>query len=489
MICHLSLRTGATLVLYVFALLLSIAGKAQVAKDSIGDISGKAFRVMDHKYQGLADRLQGNSMRTLEKMQQREVTILRQAKKKDSAEAVLQEKGMREQYDGFLAKIKGASANGLSDPKLYFPAIDSVRTSMAFLKMAGPSQGISADKVQQAARLAADAGRLQQQLEISQQLEAFIGQREQQLKAQFGRYVDPKQLLGVNKHVFYYQQQVSQYKDMLNDKDKLEERALATLQQAPAFQAFWQKNSAIAKLFPQSQLDGVVQPQNGLQSREDLQKLVAGNLGISNEEGSTASVNPLQTQAGLAQDQLNGLKDKLRSIGNTGGGSSTMTMPDFTPNSQHNKTFFERLETGFNIASGPATNFLPVTLQPSVYIGYRFSDKITAGVGAAYILGLGQSFSHVQLSNQGVGLRSYLDMKLKGSFWITGAFEYNYLQQFANLQAIRNLDAWRKSALGGITKKYKLGKKEGKLQLLFDFLYASQLPKGQPIVYRVGYSF
>lgn len=483
----------------------------QVPNDPIGNISGKALRAMDHKYQRLADRLQRDNQRALEQMQQRETKIARRAKKKDSARAAELENGMSQQYGDLLTRIKTAKINGAAaaSPKLYFPAIDSIRTSMAFLKAAGPIRGMSASKLQQATALAESTGRLQQQLEISQELGAFIGQREQQLKTQLSGYAGPKQLLGINKHVYYYQQQVAQYKDMLNDKDKLEERALATLQQTPAFQQFWQKNSAIARLFPQQTVDGVVQPQAGLQSREDIQKLVADHLGLPKEQGTVglpgasgtpipgtmvnpipgATANPMQAQVSLAQDQLNTLKNKLSAAGNMGGGSSSMTMPEFKPDGQHNKTFFERLETGFNVSSGPATNFLPVTLQPSIYAGYRFSDKMTAGIGAAYILGMGQSFRHFRLSNQGVGLRSYLDIKLKGSFWMTGGFEYNYLQEFADLQTIKNLDAWRKSALAGIIKKYTIGKKEGKLQLLFDLLYAKELPKGQPIVYRVGYSF
>jgi hypothetical protein len=81
-----------------------------------------------------------------------------------------------------------------------------------------------------------------------------------------------------------------------------------------------------------------------------------------------------------------------------------------------------------------------------------------------------------------------VDMKIKGSFWLTGGIEYNYLQEFASLQALRKLDAWRQSGLVGFTKKFNLGRKEGKLQLLFDMLYAREMPKGQPLVYRFSYS-
>ncbi|MBN9300147.1 MAG: hypothetical protein J0I41_24325, partial [Filimonas sp.] len=97
--------------------------------------------------------------------------------------------------------------------------------------------------------------------------------------------------------------------------------------------------------------------------------------------------------------------------------------------------------------------------------------------------------SHMELSNQGVGIRSFLDVKLKGSIWITGGYEYNYQQAFKDLSTIRNLDVWQKSGLIGLTKKFKAGKKDGKLQLLWDFLSYSQVPRGQAIKFRIGYNF
>jgi len=195
----------------------------------------------------------------------------------------------------------------------------------------------------------------------------------------------------------------------------------------------------------------------------------------------------IQSQISQAKAKLNALKDRVASLASSGG-STNMTMPDFTPNSQYGKRLLDRLEYGFTLQSVTATNLLPVTLQPAAYAGYRFSDKLTAGLGIGYIIGLGQDIGHLHLSSQGVSLRSYVDMKLKGSFWLTGGFEYNYLQEFASLQALRKLDAWQQSGLIGITKKFNLRRKEGKLQLLFDVLYARETPKGQPLVYRFSFS-
>jgi hypothetical protein len=46
---------------------------------------------------------------------------------------------------------------------------------------------------------------------------------------------------------------------------------------------------------------------------------------------------------------------------------------------------------------------------------------------------------------------------------------------------------WQKSALLGATKKYMIGKKQAKVQLLFNALYAKETPQSNPLVFRVGY--
>jgi hypothetical protein len=473
-----------------------ITGHGQLQHpDAWGDaVSAKAFREMESKYNSLSQQVTGSTEQVLQKMQRKEAALRRMMK--DSGQASQLFGDAQKQYTDLLDRLKTSSERSALPPTQYFAAIDSVRTSMDFLAKGGLLTGMASGKWQKAAGLAQRTGQLQQQLQVAGEAQAFLRQREQQLKDGLQQYLSGKQLgsigrqlTGVNKQVYYYQQQLSLYKSLLNDKGRLEETALSSIQQLPAFHQFWEKNSAIAQLFPQRKVDGVVQPPSGLQTRQDVQTAIAGHLNTNDQGGGQSALNLLQAQAGKAQGELSALKDRISSLGGTAGGSSDMTMPSFTPNSQHTKRFLDRLETGFSLQTGPASNFLPASLQPAVYLGYRINDGMTAGVGASYIMGLGQMFQHVRLSNQGVGLRSYADIRIKGGFWFTAGWEYNYYQAFADLQAIKDISAWRRSALAGLSKKYHIGKKEGKVQLLFDLLYAQELPKGQPLVYRVSYSF
>src|SRR5262249_46220880 len=154
-------------------------------------------------------------------------------------------------------------------------------------------------------------------------------------------------------------------------------------------------------------------------------------------------------------------------IPNNSGGSD-MVMPDFKPDQQRIRSFFQRLEYGFNIQSQPGQSFLPAISDIALTLGYKLSDNKRFGIGASYKIGWGNGFKDMHISSEGIGLRSYVDVKAKGSIWLSGGFEYNYLSSFRSVQDLHNnIDAWQRSALVGLSRKYKVGKKEGNMQLLY----------------------
>ncbi|HEV8283664.1 MAG TPA: hypothetical protein VGQ09_05100 [Chitinophagaceae bacterium] len=167
-------------------------------------------------------------------------------------------------------------------------------------------------------------------------------------------------------------------------------------------------------------------------------------------------------------------------------------MPEgFKPSSQKTKSFFRRLEYGTNIQTQKATNYYPVHTDIGLFIGYKLNDKSVLGIGGNYSIGLGRGWNNIQFSSEGAGLRSYVDWKLKGSFWISGGYEMNHKAAFNRIAQLHDLDAWQQSGLVGLSKvisvKTKFFKKT-KLQLLWDFLSYQQLPRSQPFVFRIGYS-
>jgi hypothetical protein len=92
-------------------------------------------------------------------------------------------------------------------------------------------------------------------------------------------------------------------------------------------------------------------------------------------------------------------------------------------------------------------------------VGYKLNDKSIIGVGAAYKIGLGHGWNHMELSSQGAGLRSFVDWKLKGSIWISGGYEVNYKSMVNSIDQLKNLDAWQESGLMGLSKVFDVKSK------------------------------
>jgi len=133
----------------------------------------------------------------------------------------------------------------------------------------------------------------------------------------------------------------------------------------------------------------------------------------------------------------------------------------------------------------------PITSDLGLSLGYKLNDKSVVGIGASYKMGWGSGWNNIRITHQGIGLRSYVDWKLKGSFWISGGYEQNYKSEIRSIDQLRDQSAWQQSGLIGLSKvvsvKSKLFKKT-KVQLLWDFLSYDHVPRGQPIVFRIGYS-
>jgi len=188
--------------------------------------------------------------------------------------------------------------------------------------------------------------------------------------------------------------------------------------------------------------------------------------------------------------QATGVISQLKSRLSSAGDGADASNPGFTPNSQKTRSLWRRLVYGANLQFEPATTLLPTLCDMALTVGYRLNDKATVGTGAAFKLGMGNGFSHIQFSGQGIGLRSYIDWRMKKNFYLSGGYEENYLSTFRSMQQLRTPGGWQKSGLVGISREYQISKKvKGKAQLLCDILSFYQTPKAQPIVFRAGWSF
>jgi hypothetical protein len=147
---------------------------------------------------------------------------------------------------------------------------------------------------------------------------------------------------------------------------------------------------------------------------------------------------------------------------------------------------------GVDFQTTQSTYYFPAMTTVGLTLGYKLGKGNDFGVGAAMKIGWGTGFNHIAVTGQGVGLRSFVDIALKGSFSATGGFEYNYTAPFTEYQQLRQIQYWTKSALIGISKSVSTKSallKQTKLSLLWDFLSYENVPQTQPLIFRVGYNF
>jgi len=467
-------------ILALLGLMHTVAHAQAPPVDSLADkaisFPSRLLGKLQSRTNRLNSELASQSTRWLEKLQRREAKLQKKLSARDSVGAQRLFAGSQQQYATLIQRLKtdtGTATAGLKGS--YMPYMDSLQGMMRYLKAPGQVQALQAKM--------ADA-------DVAQ---AFIQQRKQQISQYISQHADiqgllNKQFSGLNQDVYYYSQQLRQYREMWNHPDQLQQKALTFLNKLPAFQQFMKNNSQLAALFhvpgsyaSSSPTAGLA----GLQTKDQVSQQIQNQVAAAGPNGAAA----LQSNLESAQSQLDGYKDKLSQLGQ---GNGNVDMPDFKPNDQKTKTFWKRLEYGFNFQTTHNNNYFPTVTDFGLSLGYNLGHSNIIGVGASYKVGWGNGIQHIALSSQGAGLRSFLEIKLKKTWSAAGGFEYNYTTPFSSFQDLRAIERWTKSGLIGISKQVSMkGKffKQTKLQLLWDFLSYQQVPKTQPLIFRVAYTF
>ena len=452
--------------------------------DKLISLPDKLFSSLDKKASSIQSKLTKQTENYLTKLQRQEEKLKRKLWKKDSTKA----KEIFGDIDKRYEDLRNTSGNLSKYSSVYSGHLDSLSTALSFLKDRNLAQNPELQK------LLSQYSGLQGKLNASEQIRKQLQQRQQQLRQQFEQLGMVKELKQFRKQVYYYQAQVKEYKQLLEDPNKLEAKLMELVMKIPQFKDFFAKNSMLGSLFalPGSPSFGGGAG-GGLQG---LQTRAMVNQSFIDRFGSGPNMTQqLQQNVQSAQGQLNQLKNKISSYssGSYGNASGDIDMPKQV-NSQKTKSLFQRLEYGANVQSRRARYFFPVTSDIALSIGYKINDKSSAGVGVSYALGWGQNWSNIKITHQGVGLRSYLDWKIKGSFFFSGGYEQNYrplIGEFISpsFGGSRREVAWQSSGLIGVSKKYSVSKKmKGEMKILWDFMSYQQVPKGQAILFRVGYS-
>ncbi|HEY4061758.1 MAG TPA: hypothetical protein VGM30_07645 [Puia sp.] len=465
------------------------------AAGKLVNFPSKLFGRIQSKTASLNQQLTRQTQQYLAKMARREEKLRKKLYTVDSPAAKTVFTQSSQQYSALVQKIQTDTGNRhASIGGQYQPAVDSLQGMLSFLQknpqlVSGSGEQLSPAMQTQLQASISQLQTLQAKMQDADQAKAFIQQRKQQIGQYISQHANlqtlfAEQYAGMNQDVYYYSQQVRQYREMLNNPDQMEQRALGLLSQLPAFQQFMRNNSQLGSLFNLPGNYGSAQTLTGLQTRDQVSQLVQNQVATGSSGGAA-----LQSNLTSAESQLDTYKSKLSQLG---GGNGDMDMPDFKPNDQKTKTFWKRLEYGTNFQTTHDNYYFPTVTDLGFSLGYKLGNSNVTGVGASYKIGWGNGIQHVALSSQGVGLRSFIEIKIKSSFSATGGLEYNYTTPFTAYQQLKQLQYWTQSGLIGVTKTVSMKSrffKKTKLQLLWDFLSYQQVPKTQAILFRVGYTF
>jgi hypothetical protein len=508
--------------MYILLLLttLTVVAYAQQPKTTLFNLPEKAIASLTKKYQNLDKQITQQTQKYIASLEKQEQTLQKQLHTKDSVKAKLQLASMQLHYKKLRDKLSKANTQ-LQPTNEYLPQLDSITTAAQFLqdsfkqnitnnittknnpKLQTPN--IALETRNELNALTLSLNKVQSKLQASADIKRMMKERKDQLRKQLGDLGVTKQLDNISKQTYYYKQQLTEYKTILKDKDKAQQKILGLLKENNSFKDFMKKNGFLGKLFPEQ--SGGAAAANpfpvGLQTREQILNELQQKFGSADaftKNGIGGSGNFLQDQLTKAKNEFSKIKADVNKAGNN---VSDADMPHFKPNTQKGKSLLKRLEIGMNVQSVKSSSFLPTTTDLALTLGYKLNDKSTIGVGAAYKLGWGSGWKDIKLTSQGVGIRSFLDIhllpnattnwqKMVSNIWISGGYELNYLPDIKEKEGTTPLfggvgGGWQEAALLGLSKKYSKGKKKAQVQLLYNFLYKQTYPQQQPLLFRVGW--
>jgi hypothetical protein len=469
---------------------MSQAQDSASASPGMLNFPARLFKKINESTASLDKKLSAQTEKYIRRLTRQEAKLKKKLYELDSNRAKnLFASNPEQQYAAYADKLRSDSvALTQKMSGQYLPYADSLQGMLSFLNKNQQLLSASGGNTAQIQQALGQLQQLQAKMQNADELKQYIEQRKEQIKQYFLQIAHlPPGLSGIyanyNKEQYYYAQQVEAYKDLLNDPDKLFKTALGLLDKLPVFQAFMKNNSILSTLFPVPGNYGSPLAIAGLQTRNDITQLLQQQMSGPN------AMTAFNQNMDMAQSELSQLKDKIASFGQGGG---DLDIPNYQPNQQKTKTFLQRLEIGTNVQTLSSNYYFPTTSDLGLSLGYKINDKSTIGVGASYKIGWGSDISHVNISSQGAGLRSFLDIKMKGSLYISGAMEYNYQQPIYSFTPVSNLSSWQQSGLIGLSKIVAMNTKmlkNTKLQFLWDFLSYQQVPRTQPFKFRLGYTF
>jgi len=439
-------------------------------------IAQQGRRYIDLKARSLAKlntHLDRQQKRLLKKLTKREQRFVARLKQKDPA-AYERYSRQRPSYDSIQKLLNPDSAMLARTAARRNTSIDSLKAIQAFIQNKPSALNTTDPKLSQ----------LQSQLNYRSYINELIGQHTNNLQSIAGNNNIPA-FTGIQKQVYYAKQKMNVFKEMEEEPSKAEDKAMEYLQGTEGFDKYMDKATA----GPNSMQSLGTNPTAGDLQKMGLQTKQQVQAALQQKFGS--NLGALSQKMG---DQIKAFQDKAQNI-NTAKQSlqslrqlKHINKPSFKINPMRGLPFRKRIEKQYNFQTTRATiDGAPAILQLSAMAGYKQSPRLSYGIGITEATGLGQNWTNLRLSFQGVGFRTYTAWRWQYGIGAYAGYERLYKQ--AAFSTTPNADqtftpsphstnTYSESILIGLTKSYHINDKwNGAIQLLYDIWWQQ---KGMP---------
>ena len=438
-----------------------IIGLLIVSSVHAQETTGQKTRQAKEKSDGLLDRFSRKCERRTKKAERRFNRYERKMAKTSKQETSKQETSKPE-------SSKQESLHQESSGLGKEPFLDTLRLVYAFADNAGllPDQA-SKNKTD------ASINRAQRQLDVSQRTKSELLRRKEYWKAQAKGHPEyGKWLTKMEKERYYYTAQINEYRKTLRDPANLDEQLMSALRRDPRWGDF------VASL--------PAKPQNPekMQPRQLVQQMMKSQADAIDPD----AVKLLQDAKKKGNDLLGNLSNQATAFGNM---DNAAQMPKFTPNPYKTKTFWQRMDVGFNLQFDGRTDILPTTGVAGAQASFNFDPKFSVGVLSNYRFGMGE-IKNIHFSHAGAGYGAFANYKVWRGLGLQVGYERNWRDKRIMTQPeTRNSKPqteWTSSALMGLTWEYGIGKKaKATVGVFFDALHRQHTPETNAVLWRMGW--
>lgn len=375
-------------------------------------------------------------------------------------------------YQRMLSKLQkpDISAGAVRE---YLPKMDSLLTSASFLK--------SFQEIPQLGQLTEKLSGLRLSYLEATNIEEEISGRIQHLLENYTGKIPLKQVERLKQLSQTAKAQIREFKNMIEDPAPRVERLIDLAVQQQGFEGFFAEHAELSKLFMSPSLSLRAKPDSSLQTVAELQKHLEEKFGKSAQ-------SLLQKQQQSSQDAMSDYQsdilNRIKQIGNSSKESDI--------NTESVKPMVKRLSFTTDIRSQRSNGLLPAFSELGINIGYRWSPRLIAGFGLSGRIGWGKGFSDLRVTAEGVGIRSFVDYRIKGGFYATGGFEAIYDPLPDQQSRTIVFSQWQKNGLIGLKKGFRIKNgfiKGASFKLMWNYLSYMQKGVVQPFDFRIGYDF